>query len=226
MRGLWSNERLQVLLGALVVVAALSTHGASGKKPAAKGGPGAPAASPGQVVTAGNPAGGPPPAAPSTAPQPTAPQSTPPQPTPPQPTPAAPGAPQQEAVGRPNPFAPLVGRQRSTYAPQLGPGLPSRPLRPGLPGPTAPFGIDLPVPPGYPPPAEQAAPPPGAGMTVGAIIGGGSERVAIIQAQGAPFVVGVGDHVGDSVVVEIREDTVVMRRAGVTFELRFGGEGS
>ncbi|TMI78413.1 MAG: hypothetical protein E6H04_12515 [Bacillati bacterium ANGP1] len=210
MKGPWSNTRLQVLLGALVVVTALSTHGTSGKKPAATGVTDASAAGPGLAPAAGQPAGGPPPPAPS---------------TPSQAAPPAPEAPPQEAVGRPNPFAPLVGRQRF-YAPQLGPAPPSRPLRPGGPGPTVPFGIDLPVPPGFPPNGEQAAPPPGAGMTVGAIIGGGSERVAIIQAQAGPQVVGVGDHVGDAVVVEIREDTVVMRRGAVTFELRFGSEGS
>jgi hypothetical protein len=62
-------------------------------------------------------------------------------------------------------------------------------------------------------------------MTVGAIIVG-AERVAIIQSQGTPFVVGVGDPVGDAVVVEILEDKVVMRKGEVTFELRFGGAGS
>jgi hypothetical protein len=62
-------------------------------------------------------------------------------------------------------------------------------------------------------------------MTVGAIFVG-TERVAIIQAQGTPFVVGVGDPVGDAVVVEILEDKVVMRKGEVTFELRFGSAGS
>jgi hypothetical protein len=62
-------------------------------------------------------------------------------------------------------------------------------------------------------------------MTVGAIIGG-SERVAIIQDLGKIFVVGVGDRVGDAVVVQILEHKVVMRRGGVTFELLFEGGGS
>lgn len=212
--GPWSNKGLQVLLIPLVVVAAvvataLSTHGTFGKKPAAKSAPDAPAtgARASQVTPSGQPSGGSRPSAPS---------------TPSQSAPAPTDQP-RDAVGRPNPFTPLITRQRSFYAPQLG-APPRQPSRPGSPNAPA-FGIDLPVPPGFTVPGAQAAPPPGAGMTVGAIIGG-SERVAIIQAQGTLFIVGVGDPVGDAVVVDILEDKVVMRRSGVTFELRFGGEGS
>jgi hypothetical protein len=62
-------------------------------------------------------------------------------------------------------------------------------------------------------------------MKVGAIVGR-SERVAIIQNRGEILIVGVGDRVGDAVVVEILDNKVVMREGGVTFELPFGGEGS
>jgi Tfp pilus assembly protein PilP len=58
-------------------------------------------------------------------------------------------------------------------------------------------------------------------MTVGAIIGG-SERVAVIQEGGQIYVVGVGDHVGDAAVVEIRDDKVVLRKGDVTFEVPYG----
>ncbi len=132
--------------------------------------------------------------------------------------PVAPGAPLREGVGRDNPFAPLVIPQR----PFLGLGVP-QPPRPGAPS----FGIDLPLPPGSTAPGGRGAPPPppGAGMKVGAIVGG-RERAAIIQNRGETFIVGVGDHVGDAVVVEIFDNKVVMREGGVTFELSFGGEGS
>jgi hypothetical protein len=130
--------------------------------------------------------------------------------------PAAPGAPSREGVGRDNPFASLVIPQR----PSLGLGVPQP--RPGAPS----FGIDLPLPPGATPPGGRGTPPPppGAGMKVGAIVGG-RERAAIIQSQGQTFIVGVGDHMGDAVVVAIFETKVVLREGGVTFELAFGGEG-
>ncbi len=127
-------------------------------------------------------------------------------------------APSREGLGRDNPFAPLVIPQR----PFLGLGVP-QPPRPGAPS----FGIDLPLPPGGAASGGRGAPPPppGAGMKVGAIVGG-RERAAIIQYRGETFIVGVGDHVGDAVVVEIFDSKVVMREGGVTFELPFGGEGS
>jgi Tfp pilus assembly protein PilO len=128
--------------------------------------------------------------------------------------PGAPGAPAREGVGRDNPFASLVIPQR----PSLGLGVPQP--RPGAPS----FGIDLPLPPGSTAPGGRIPPPPGAGMKVGAIVGG-RERAAIIQRLGETFIVSVGDHVGDAVVVAIFDTKVVMREGAVTFDLIFGGEG-
>ena len=124
-------------------------------------------------------------------------------------TSASPPARGGEAAGRPNPFAP--------------PGFALPPAAPVVPT----FGLDLPLPPGAAGPLGAGAappPPPGAGMTVGAILGG-SERVAIIREGGQVFVVGAGDAVGDASVVEIRDDKVVMRKGSVTFELPYGGGG-
>jgi type II secretory pathway component PulC len=64
---------------------------------------------------------------------------------------------------------------------------------------------------------------PGADMAVGAIIGG-RERVAIIRQREKVFVVGIGDTVGGAVVTDIKDDKVIMRSGGRTFELAFGGE--
>jgi hypothetical protein len=129
--------------------------------------------------------------------------------------------------GRPNPFVPLVR-----------PVLPSAPRAP-LQHPLSPrasvpqFGIDLPLPPGFTAPAPQSATAPtpqgamaaapGADMAVGAIIGG-RERVAIIRQREKVFVVGIGDTVGGAVVTDIKDDKVIMRSGGRTFELAFGGE--
>lgn len=62
-------------------------------------------------------------------------------------------------------------------------------------------------------------------MSVGAIVGSGSERVAIVQEGGQPHVVGVGERVGEAVVLEIRGDKVIMRQSAVTFELPYAGGG-
>ncbi len=223
------NKTLKYLVGALVVATTLSTYWTLGEKPsglpqkleAAKvvqDAPGvsarvqpapAPAAPP-QQESSVQPSRGLSPAAPSKQ------------------SPSTPGAPPtrlKEEVGRPNPFAPLVIAQRP-----LGPrGVLQPSSRPSpSSGPSAPWlGVGLPLPPGFTVPGGQGAPlpPPGAKMTVGAIVGG-SERIAIITDLGKIFVVGVGDRVGDAVVVQILADKVVMRRGGVTFELRFEGGGS
>lgn len=123
-----------------------------------------------------------------------------------------------EPLGRANPFAQLVS---PTPPSALQAGLP-RPVSPRAGAPQ--FGVDLPLPPGFTPPAGQdaTAPAPGADMTVGAIIGG-HDRVAIIRTRDKVFVVGVGDKVGDAVVVDIKDNKVIMRGGGGTFELTFGG---
>jgi len=124
-------------------------------------------------------------------------------------TPATPSAVAGGPVGRSNPFAP--------------PGFALPPPTPAVPT----FGLDLPLPPGAAGPMGSGAvppPPPGAGMSVGAILGG-SERVAIIRAGGQVYVVGAGDTVGDASVVSVRDDKVVMKKGGVTFELPYGGGG-
>jgi hypothetical protein len=88
-----------------------------------------------------------------------------------------------------------------------------------VPGPSTGVGVPLVLavtPPGVPPP-----PPPGAGMTVTGILRGRA-RLAIIRAEGQTVIAGVGEHVGDAVVVSILSDKVVLKRRGVTFELPMG----
>jgi hypothetical protein len=212
------KKRLQFLVGALVIFTALSayrtfvdkrpgppqtlkTAAATQVAPDAAGAVRPFSVAPPlaeQEPAGGQPAAGPPPVPPSARLQPRSSGAQPDRP--------------REAVGRPNPFAPLVVPQRQFT--QLG--ILQPPSRPGAP----PFGIDLPLPPGGGPP-----PPPGAGMKVGAIVGG-IQRVAVIQEGEKILIVGVGDRVGDATVVEILKDKVVMQRGGVTFDLPFVGEGS
>jgi len=110
--------------------------------------------------------------------------------------------------GRADPFAPLVTAQESrTTAPF------SSPLA----------GIPLPPPPSFPTP--QAIPqntsppvPPGAGMVVTAIIEGNSQ-VAVVEKEGKSYVVGVGDRIGDAVVMGISVGQVVLKQGSNTFAL-------
>lgn len=83
------------------------------------------------------------------------------------------------------------------------------------------------MPPGFATPGGpgQATPPPGAGMRVAGIMGS-RQRVAIIEAEGQTYIVGVGERVGDAVVISILPDKVVMKQNNTTFELGFGGERS
>ena len=84
------------------------------------------------------------------------------------------------------------------------------------------------MPPGFATPGAgpgTAPPPPGAGMRVSGIMGS-RQRVAIIEAEGQTYIVGVGERVGDAVVISILPDKVVMKQNNVTFELGFGGERS
>jgi len=62
-------------------------------------------------------------------------------------------------------------------------------------------------------------------MRVSGIMGS-RQRVAIIEAEGQTYIVGVGERVGDAVVISILPDKVVMKQNNVTFELGFGGERS
>jgi hypothetical protein len=62
-------------------------------------------------------------------------------------------------------------------------------------------------------------------MKVAGIIGSGS-RIAIIEADGKSFVVGVGERVQDAEVVSISPDKVVLKRGTEAFELTLGGEPS
>ena len=82
------------------------------------------------------------------------------------------------------------------------------------------------MPPGFATPgAGPSTPPPGAGMRVAGIMGS-RQRVAIIEAEGQTYIVGVGERVGDAVVISILPDKVVMKQNNTTFELGFGGERS
>ncbi len=74
--------------------------------------------------------------------------------------------------------------------------------------------------PGGTPPAS-----PGAGMRVTGIMGSRA-RVAIIEVEGKTHIVGVGERVGDAVVVQILPEKVIMKKYNVTFELGVGGDGS
>lgn len=136
------------------------------------------------------------------------------------PIPRTPGGPGIGAVGRPDPFVPLV------VPPQPG-GNPVTASQPA-----SPSALGLPLPPGFTTPSGPGrmnqvlqAPAPGAGMTVTGIVGN-SPRVAIIQSQGRSYVVGVGEQVGDAVVLSIDPQRVTLKRGSVTFELSLGGERS
>ncbi|HKV45670.1 MAG TPA: hypothetical protein VJT32_13515 [bacterium] len=117
--------------------------------------------------------------------------------------------------GRSDPFAPLASAEQ----PRPSPTLPPSP------------GVGLPLPPGFTAPgggpgtAPPPPPPPGAGMRVAGIMGSRS-RVAIIEAQGKSYIVGVGERVNDAVVVAIDPEKVVMKQNNMTFELGVGGEKS
>lgn len=215
----WRVRRLRIPIALLAILTALSAYASVTEKHAA----------PAQTVKAAKAAQGiqdassaapavPAPAAPARTASPGSPAGSLPVPlglltaNPPARSPSTPASPSTRgggAVGRSNPFAP--------------PGFALPPAAPVVPT----FGLDLPLPPGAAGPLGAGAappPPPGAGMTVGAILGG-SERVAIIRQGGQVFVVGAGDTVGDAFVVEVRDDKVVMRKGSVTFELPYGGGG-
>lgn len=114
--------------------------------------------------------------------------------------------------GRTDPFSPLAVPEAQRATP--GPALPPVP------------GVGLPMPPGFATPgAGPSTPPPGAGMRVAGIMGS-RQRVAIIEAEGQTYIVGVGERVGDAVVISILPDKVVMKQNNTTFELGFGGERS
>jgi hypothetical protein len=88
-----------------------------------------------------------------------------------------------------------------------------------LPGPSTGAGVPLVLAVG--PPGGTPPPPPGAGMMVTGILGG-SARVAIIRTEGRTVIAGVGEHVGDAVVISILSNKVVLKKRGVTFELPMG----
>ena len=114
--------------------------------------------------------------------------------------------------GRTDPFSPLAVPESQRASP--GPVLPPVP------------GVGLPMPPGFATPGGgPSTPAPGAGMRVAGIMGS-RQRVAIIEAEGQTYIVGVGERVGDAVVISILPDKVVMKQNNTTFELGFGGERS
>jgi len=114
--------------------------------------------------------------------------------------------------GRTDPFSPLAVPESQRATP--GPALPPVP------------GVGLPMPPGFATPGGgPSTPAPGAGMRVAGIMGS-RQRVAIIEAEGQTYIVGVGERVGDAVVISILPDKVVMKQNNTTFELGFGGERS
>jgi predicted membrane protein len=71
---------------------------------------------------------------------------------------------------------------------------------------------------GVAPPGETPPLPPGAGMNVTGIVGGRAP-VAIIRAGGQTVIAGVGERVGDAVVVSILAGKVVLKKGSVTFEI-------
>lgn len=183
----------------------------SAGKPSA-GGP-APAAAPGKPAPAAKPGTGPS-AAPGSPGQlgPSAPVAT--------TAPAKPQDPEAAFVGtgqrgRHDPFSPLAVNEPQRASP--GPALPPPP------------GVGLPMPPGFAAPGAgpgaTAPSGPGAGMKVTGIMGSRA-RVAIIEADGQTHIVGVGERVGDAVVVSIQQEKVVMKQHNVTFELAIGGDRS
>jgi hypothetical protein len=89
-----------------------------------------------------------------------------------------------------------------------------------IPGPAALVGTPLVL--GVGPPGGPSPLPPGAGMTVTGILRGRA-GVAIIRVEGQTVIAGVGEHVGDAVVVSILADKVVLQNNGATFQLPMGG---
>jgi hypothetical protein len=87
-----------------------------------------------------------------------------------------------------------------------------------VPGPSTGVGVPLVL---AVAPPEGTPPPPGAGMTVTGILRGRA-RVAIIRAEGQTVIAGIGDHVGDAVVISILSNKVVLKKRSVTFELPIG----
>jgi hypothetical protein len=173
-----------------------------GSQPPAGAGQPAPATKPG---TGPSPAPGSPVGAEPAAPAPAA-------------APAKPQDPEAAVVGtgqrgRSDPFSPLVNPE----APRAAPTLPPPP------------GVGLPMPPGFAAPGAGpgvgAPPSPGAGMKVTGIMGS-RNRVAIIEVDGQTHIVGVGERVGDAVVVSIMPEKVIMKQHNVTFELGIGGDRS
>jgi hypothetical protein len=55
---------------------------------------------------------------------------------------------------------------------------------------------------------------------------GAKPRLAIISTGSGSKIVGVGDRIGDAVVVSILDDRVVLKQGATMLELRFGGEHS
>jgi hypothetical protein len=85
-----------------------------------------------------------------------------------------------------------------------------------VPGPSAEVGPPVVL--GVAPPGETPPLPPGAGMIVTGILGGRAP-IAIIRAEGQTVIAGVGEHVGDAVVVSILTRKVVLKKGSVTFEV-------
>ncbi len=111
--------------------------------------------------------------------------------------------------GRPDPFAPLVARERGATR------MFQQPAR-GIPLPPLPWVT--------PPPMGAPVAPPGAGKTGTGIIGGRS-LVAIVRKEQATYVVGVGDRIGDAVVIAISGDKVVLKEHNDTFALVLSAAG-
>jgi hypothetical protein len=114
------------------------------------------------------------------------------------------------AVGRGNPFSPLVVPE------QPRPAAPAAPLPPAVPPPLFPGA------PGAPDPTATPTPAPPAARVAGILIQDGTQ-MAIVDVAGRTYIVKVGDIVEGFRVTQITRTKVVLRQGEVELELELGG---
>lgn len=115
------------------------------------------------------------------------------------------------AVGRGNPFTPLV------VPPQAVAVQPVAPLPPPVPPPLFPVAPEV-----TPAPEVAPTPPPPAARVAG-ILRHDDTRMAIVEIAGKTYIVRVGDIVEGFRVTRIGDTTVVLRRGELERELELGG---
>ncbi|MDR5697250.1 MAG: hypothetical protein QN135_06005 [Armatimonadota bacterium] len=122
------------------------------------------------------------------------------------------------AVGRGNPFVPLVVPPQAAAAPRPAAPPPPAVPPPFFPGPPAP-GVPTGTGPGL---AATPGPPRPPARVAGVLIQDG-ERMAILDIGGTTYIVKVGDIVEGFRVIEITAQRVVLRQGETRLELELGG---